>query len=64
LALKMLPCAQHCFCAVLSMLPDTVWAPHPLQEFLEGNHVVLADTGDCMFWTQRLKLPAGAGCDA
>ncbi len=22
----------------------------------------MADTGDCIFWTQRLRLPYGAGC--
>ena len=31
------------------------------QEFLTGEHVVMADTGDCIFWTQRLRLPHGAG---
>ena len=32
-----------------------------LQDFLKGDHVVMADTGDCIFWTQQLKLPYGAG---
>ena len=31
------------------------------QEMLTGEHVVMADTGDCIFWTQQLKLPYGAG---
>ncbi len=35
--------------------------PRPAQEFLTGEHVVMADTGDCIFWTQRLRLPEGAG---
>ena len=33
----------------------------PRQGFLTSEHVVMADTGDCIFWTQRLRLPAGAG---
>lgn len=32
-----------------------------LQDMLTGEHVVMADTGDCIFWTQQLKLPYGAG---
>ena len=32
-----------------------------VQDFLKGEHVVMADTGDCIFWTQQLKLPYGAG---
>ncbi len=32
-----------------------------LQAFLTNDHVVMADTGDCIFWTQKLKLPYGAG---
>ena len=32
-----------------------------LQGFLKGEHVVMADTGDCIFWTQKLRLPYGAG---
>ena len=32
-----------------------------LQGYLKGEHVVMADTGDCIFWTQQLKLPYGAG---
>lgn len=31
------------------------------QEFLTGEDVVMADTGDCIFWTERLRLPYGAG---
>jgi hypothetical protein len=33
-----------------------------MQGLLSGDHVVMADTGDCIFWTQRLRLPSGAGC--
>jgi hypothetical protein len=32
-----------------------------LQGLLTSEHVVMADTGDCIFWTQRLRLPYGAG---
>ncbi|CAK0787699.1 hypothetical protein CVIRNUC_010921 [Coccomyxa viridis] len=34
------------------------------QGFLKGEHVVMADTGDCIFWTQKLRLPYGAGFQA
>lgn len=54
-AAKKPQCAQCCVIKV-SLCAD------PLQEFLKSDHIVLADTGDCMFWTQRLKLPEGAGC--
>ncbi|CAL8464627.1 g4162 [Coccomyxa elongata] len=35
-----------------------------VQQFLTSDHVVMADTGDCIFWTQKLKLPYGAGYEA
>ena len=38
-----------------------ITVPCLLQDFLKEEHVVMADTGDCIFWTQQLKLPYGAG---